>query len=121
MEPAPQRIANRDPFLQCSAATLPATACAQRDFPHEAALLAALRKAAAMLRFIVLLAAVAGLAAGPALAADETVASAQPQPQSAAQPAAPIVGHCWKDNVFNEYRDCVNAATRDPNAKIRMA
>jgi hypothetical protein len=70
-----------------------------------------------MFRPIVLLAAVAALGAGPALAADEAVASAQTQ-----QPAAaPGVRHCWKENPYNEYRDCVNAATRDPNSKIRMA
>jgi hypothetical protein len=73
-----------------------------------------------MFRPIVLLAAVAALGAGPAFAADEAVASAQ-APTQAQQPAAPGVRHCWKENPFNEYRDCVNAATRDPNSKIRMA
>lgn len=27
---------------------------------------------------------------------------------------------CSKQNPNIEYRDCVNAATRDPNAKVRM-
>lgn len=70
-----------------------------------------------MFRPIVLLAAVAALGAGPAFAADEAVASAPAQTQ---QPTT-VPRHCWKENPFNEYRDCVNAATRDPNAKIRMA
>jgi hypothetical protein len=75
-----------------------------------------------MFRPIVLLAAVAALGAGPAFAADEAVASAQtPAQTQVQQPAAPGVRHCWKENPFNEYRDCVNAATRDPNSKIRMA
>ncbi len=71
-----------------------------------------------MFRPIVLLAAIAALGAGPALAADEAPAVPAPaqQPNTTKTPA-----HCWKENPFNEYRDCVNAATRDPNAKIRMA
>ena len=28
---------------------------------------------------------------------------------------------CSKDNPYIEYRDCVNASTRDNNAKVRMA
>lgn len=28
---------------------------------------------------------------------------------------------CSKDNPYIEYRDCVNAHTRDRNAKVRMA
>ncbi len=28
---------------------------------------------------------------------------------------------CSKDNPYIEYRDCVNASTRDSNAKVRMA
>jgi hypothetical protein len=74
-----------------------------------------------MRQSLILFAAVAALAAGPALAAEgaaaPTQAPAQPEPQ---QPAA-SVRHCWKENPYNEYRDCVNASTRDPNAKIRMA
>lgn len=73
-----------------------------------------------MFRPIVLLAAVVALGAGPALAADEAVSTV---PVQAEQPAAATTTprHCWKENPFNEFRDCVNAATRDPNAKIRMA
>ena len=69
-----------------------------------------------------LLAALAALAAGPALAAEEAAAPAStPSQPSSPTPAPGGVRHCWKENPFNEYRDCVNAATRDPNAKIRMA
>jgi hypothetical protein len=28
--------------------------------------------------------------------------------------------HCSNENPNIEYRDCVNASTRDPNAKIRL-
>ncbi len=70
-----------------------------------------------MFRPIVLIAAIAALGAGPALAADEAVAA----PVQSQQPATTTPRHCWKENPFNEFRDCVNAATRDPNAKIRMA
>jgi len=28
---------------------------------------------------------------------------------------------CSKDDPYIEYRDCVNASTRDSNAKVRMA
>jgi hypothetical protein len=69
-----------------------------------------------MLRSVVLIAAIAALGAGPALAADEAVAPVQTQ-----QPTTTTPRHCFKDNPYNEFRDCVNAATRDPNAKIRMA
>ncbi len=72
-----------------------------------------------MFRSIVLLAAVAALGAAPAFAAEEASASAPVQSQPAQPTATPR--HCWKENPFNEYRDCVNASTRDPNAKIRMA
>ena len=69
-----------------------------------------------MFRPIVLIAAIAALGAGPALAADEAVAApVQTRPATTTPP------HCWKENPYNEFRDCVNAATRDPNAKIRMA
>ncbi len=70
-----------------------------------------------MFRPIVLIAAIAALAAGPALAADEAVAA----PAQAQRPTTTTPPHCWKENPYNEFRDCVNAATRDPNAKIRMA
>jgi hypothetical protein len=69
-----------------------------------------------MFRPLVLIAAIAALGAGPALAADEAVAAPVPQERPSTTPP-----HCWKENPFNEFRDCVNAATRDPNAKIRMA
>ena len=69
-----------------------------------------------MFRPVVLIAAIAALGAGPALAADEAVASTPAQ-----QPTSTTPRHCFKDNPYNEFRDCVNAATRDPNAKIRMA
>ena len=74
-----------------------------------------------MFRPIVLLAALAAFAAGPALAAEEAAAPAESR--TASEPQAPSSGvrHGWKDNPYNEYRDCVNASTRDPNAKIRMA
>ena len=71
-----------------------------------------------MFRPLVLLAAVAALGAGPAFAADEVASTV---PAQAERPATTTPRHCWKENPFNEYRDCVNAATRDPNAKIRMA
>ena len=70
-----------------------------------------------MFRPIVLIAAIAAQGAGPALAADEAVAVQSQQPTA----ATTTPRHCWKENPFNEFRDCVNAATRDPNAKIRMA
>ncbi len=73
-----------------------------------------------MFRPIVLIAAIAALGAGPALAADETVAAPVEQQQPAATKTT-TPPHCWKENPYNEFRDCVNAATRDPNAKIRMA
>jgi hypothetical protein len=73
-----------------------------------------------MFRPIVLIAAIAALGAGPALAADETVA-APAEPQQSATTKTTTRPHCWKENPYNEFRDCVNAATRDPNAKIRMA
>ncbi len=71
-----------------------------------------------MFRPLVLIAAIAALGAGPALAADEVV---EVPVQTQQQPATTTPRHCWKENPFNEFRDCVNAATRDPNAKIRMA
>ncbi len=73
-----------------------------------------------MFRSIVLLAAVAALGAGPAFAAEADASTPAPAPAQAQQPTT-TPRHCWKENPFNEYRDCVNAATRDPNAKIRMA
>jgi hypothetical protein len=74
-----------------------------------------------MFRPIVLIAAIAALGAGPALAADEVVEVPVQAQQQQQQPATTTPRHCWKENPFNEFRDCVNAATRDPNAKIRMA
>jgi len=74
-----------------------------------------------MFRPIVLIAAIAALGAGPALAADETVAAPVEQQQQPATTTTTTPPHCWKENPYNEFRDCVNAATRDPNAKIRMA
>ncbi len=74
-----------------------------------------------MFRPLVLFAAIAALGAGPALAADETVSTVPAAAPAEPQPATTTPRHCWKENPFNEFRDCVNAATRDPNAKIRMA
>ena len=64
--------------------------------------------------------------------AEEQAAPAQAQP--AAQAPAKVASveaplgrdgqaasnRCSKDNPFMEYRDCVNASTRDPNAKVRL-
>ena len=71
---------------------------------------------------------------GAAGAHAQEQASAPAQQQPSAQPAAkvasaePPIGrdgqaasnYCSKENPFIEYRDCANAATRDPNAKVRM-
>ena len=66
--------------------------------------------------------------AGAAHAADQPVVSVQPAPSPAAiaehgpAPSGDQAGrYCSKDDPFIEYRDCVNASTRDPNAKVRMA
>ena len=74
-----------------------------------------------MFRPFVLIAAIAAFSAGQALAADEAVEVPVKSQQAEQQPATTTPRHCWKENPFNEFRDCVNAATRDPNAKIRMA
>ena len=73
------------------------------------------------------------MAAAGAHAEEQTAAPQQQQPSSA-QPAGKVASaeaplgrdgraaanYCSKENRFIEYRDCVNAFTRDPNAKVRM-
>jgi hypothetical protein len=73
-----------------------------------------------------------GAGAGGAHAQEQT--SAPAQQQQSVQPAAKVASaeapigrdgqaasnYCSKENPFIEYRDCANAATRDPNAKVRM-
>jgi hypothetical protein len=61
-------------------------------------------------------------------AAAPAQAAAQPQQtERTASAEAPLgrdgqqtSARCSKANPFMEYRDCVNASTRDPNAKVRM-
>lgn len=71
---------------------------------------------------------------GAAGAHAEEQASAPAQQQQSAPASAKVASaeaplgrdgqvarnYCSKENPFIEYRDCANAATRDPNAKVRM-
>jgi hypothetical protein len=77
-----------------------------------------------------------------ALTVSASTCLAKPAPASTARDAAPaakapsngpkartVIGHdgqdaaqrCSTDNPNIEYRDCVNASTRDSNAKVRLA
>lgn len=71
----------------------------------------------------------ASLAAPAAFAEQQAAAPAQSAPQNArtASAEAPLgrdgqaTSHvCSAQNPNIEYRDCVNASTRDPNAKVRL-
>ncbi len=86
-----------------------------------------------MKTFALVLASVSLIAAAGAHAEERTAAPAQQQQPSAQAPAkvanaeAPLgrdgqatSNYCSKENPFIEYRDCVNASTRDPNAKVRL-
>ena len=83
-----------------------------------------------MKTFALALASLSLIAAAGAHAEERTAAPAQAaaqQPERTASAEAPLgrdgqqtSARCSKANPFMEYRDCVNAATRDPNAKVRM-
>jgi hypothetical protein len=86
-----------------------------------------------MIRSALMIAAFTALAAAPAYAAGSgraaksaprtvQTASIQGAPsQTTFAPAIPTLrDQCSRDNPFIEYRDCVNASTRDPNAKVRL-
>ena len=85
-----------------------------------------------MKTFALVLASLCLMAAGGAHAEEQTPAPAQPQASApaagkVASAEAPLgrdgkaaANYCSKENRFIEYRDCVNAFTRDPNAKVRM-
>ena len=77
---------------------------------------------------ILLLAFAAALSAAPAFAEDGAspatqTASVQPEPRSEAptRDGQYVGALCSKADPYIEYRDCVNAATRDQNAKVRDA
>ncbi len=87
-----------------------------------------------MIRSVLILAATAALTAAPAFAADaghtpakpapRPVQTAETQPIEAQAQLAPrgpnLRDQCSRENPFIEYRDCVNASTRNPNAKVRL-
>ncbi len=84
-----------------------------------------------MKTFALVLVSLSLIGAAGAHAQEQTAAPAQqPSAQAPAKVAsaeAPLgrdgqaaSNRCSKDNPFIEYRDCVNASTRDPNAKVRM-
>jgi hypothetical protein len=84
-----------------------------------------------MKTFALVLASLSLIGAAGAHAQEQTSAPTQQQAATAAAKVAsaeaPIGrdgqaarNYCSKENPFIEYRDCANAATRDPNAKVRM-
>jgi hypothetical protein len=82
-----------------------------------------------MKTFVLALALAGALGAAAAHAEDQTSAPAQSAAVNTRTAAAeaPLgrdgqaTSHlCSTQNPNIEYRDCVNAATRDPNAKVRM-
>jgi hypothetical protein len=84
-----------------------------------------------MKTFALVLASLSLMAAAGAHAEEQSSAPAQQAsaqaPAKVASAEAPLgrdgkaaANYCSKENRFIEYRDCVNAFTRDPNAKVRM-
>lgn len=66
-------------------------------------------------------------ALGAAAHAEQRAASAAPSSARTASAEAPLGRDgqdtrqvCSSQNPNIEYRDCVNASTRDPNAKVRL-
>ena len=82
-----------------------------------------------MKKIVLIMMANAALGASPAqgpAATGATASSASESTHSVRDDQAKTSGdhrelQCSKDDPYIEYRDCVNASTRDNNAKVRMA
>jgi len=80
-----------------------------------------------MVRIVILATAVSALAVASALAEPPAPTTQGPASAGAAAqhgdpaPSGERLQPCPKDSPTIDYRACVNAATRDPNAKIRRA
>lgn len=61
----------------------------------------------------------AASASAPAQAAAPAVTIPREAEPKAASRRPSVVDLCSRSDPYIEYRDCVNAATRDPNAKVR--
>lgn len=79
-------------------------------------------KIALILMANIALGAMPAFAQGPAMAGDAPSSSSQAGDSDQSRSSGDHGElRCSKDNPYIEYRDCVNASTRDNNAKVRMA